>query len=239
MENQVSKVYERLTEYIQNCNRQIDNLNSGIAQRIHYIYSTDLHKIGGYNDIYDYAKSLDISRKKTNYYLNVIERFYDYDIDKLYTHDFVYGLYRKHDNVRKYTYSQLKACLGLTDKEINDLDISENISVREIEKRKKELKVSSNSLPFSDCSGVPPDQSENEQPIFESYNDKIKNLNPFELGFIPEPSEYLYIFDGDNTMIKGLKNKRNINTALKHLRTEIEHNIDDSVCYAVVKIKRG
>lgn len=227
-----------MINYITNASDRISNFSLDIAKHIHYVYSIDLFK-PDYKDIYDFGNSLDLSRKTINFYLNVVERFCDYDI-KIFDYNIYKAEYYKlHNNVKGFSFSQLKALLGLSDDEIVLLEIDHNNTCKEIEKKKKELKAKINSLPFSDCSGVPPDQSEKNDKIFTSLNDTVKQINPFELGYIPENSEYECIFDGNNSMLKGYKTKRNTNTALKHIRTLIENNLDDSFCYAVVKIKRG
>lgn len=226
-----------MIQYITNASDRISNFSLGIAKHIHYVYSIDLYK-PEFKDIYDFGKYLDISRKTINSYLNVVERFCDYDIKSFDECIYKAEYYKLHNNVKNFSFSQLKAILGLSDNEIEQLEITNTLTCKEIEKRKKELKTLINSLPFSDCSGVPPDQSENNNQCFNSLNDTIKNINPFELGYIPENSEYECIFDGKNSMVKGFKAKRNINTAWKHIHQKIENNSDENICYAVVKIVR-
>lgn len=215
----------------------ISHFSLCIAKRIHYVYTIDLYK-SRFQDIYDFGNYLDLSRKTVNSYLNVIERFFDYDIKDFDSSIYKTEYYKIHNNVKNFSFSQLKSILGLSDNEIEQLEITNNLTCKEIEKRKKDLKTHINSLPFSDCSGVPPDQSENKEKTFNSLNDTLKKINPFELGYIPDNSEYVCIFDGKNSMVKGYKAKRNINTAWKHVHQEIENNTDDNICYAVVKIVR-
>lgn len=239
MENNNSVCLDTIINQITSSDRQIKLLTSGIAKRVHFAFTFDLFK-GRFADVYAFSDSLGFNKKTTNAYLNVIERFYDYDINKMLSYEYKSEYYKIKDNVKGFNFSQLKACLGLSDKEIVLLEIDNKSTVREIEKRKKELKVHLNNIPFSDCSGVPPDQSENDCMVYTSTNDCFRSIkNPFSLGYIPEQSEYLYIFDGKNSMVKGSKLKRNVITALKKLREDIENNTDDTICYAVVKIRKG
>ena len=93
--------------YIKYADKQISNISICIAKQVHFVYTCDLYK-NKFADIYDFCNSLNISRKTTNFYLNVIERFYVYNY-KLDTKRYEDRYYKVKDNFIGFNFSQLKS----------------------------------------------------------------------------------------------------------------------------------
>ena len=207
-----------------------------IACRLDYIIETNLIK-DSYADIYDYAnKELKLHRKTINFYLDVVNRYCEKKIKDSYEKS-VYGIKVPYCY---FNFSQLKACLGLTDNEIKDLGIDENTSVHEIEKIKRNYKrVSNDKTPDLEIETGDQEILPQIDSLFDSVIDNKRNINIFKDNYIPDNSEYEIVFrNNDQSMIKSRKKQFNFNIALKHLRTLLENNSEENYYYAVVKIKK-
>lgn len=206
-----------------------------IACRLDYIIETNLIK-DTYADIYDYAnKELKLHRKTINAYLDVVNRY----CEKKIKDSFEKSVYGVRVPYCYFNFSQLKACLGLTDNEIKDLGIDENISVHEIEKIKRNYKrVSNDKTPDMEIETENQEITPEDIPLFDSIIDTKRNINIFKENYIPDNSEYEIVFRSDGSMVKGRKKQENFNNTLKVLRTLLENNSEENYYYAVVKIKK-
>lgn len=213
------------------------------AQKIYYMYDNDLFRKveqKNYNDIYEFCKcEFDLNRKTVNKYLDVVHIYFTYRKSNEYTDYDTYVFDLKHAYFEGMNFSQLYACIGLSVIECGDLLITDNTSVHEIEKRKKAYKKLKDDIVVSETKDQEEKIPDNEKvKTFDSLSDTKKGINIFEKDFIPEDSEYEFIFRNEDTLIRGRKRKANVNTAIKMLRTIVENNSEEEFYYAVVKIKK-
>lgn len=102
---------------------------------LYWIYSTKTYKAMGYDSITDYALSeFDIAKSTTYNYITLAERFGHRGEDDNFLFD---GFDEKY---KSYSSSKLNLLAPLTDEEIYDLNISPEMSVRDIKKKIKRAK---------------------------------------------------------------------------------------------------
>lgn len=225
-----------LTNEILFYNDKISDNKIKIACRLDFILETNLLK-DSYQDIYDYSsKELKLKRTTINSYLDVVNRY----CEKKIAETFEKSKYKIKIPYDYFNFSQLKACLGLTDKEIIDLGIDETISVHDIEKIKRNYKRGIyDPLPFTEDQEENQEISEEDPETFNSINDIKRNINIFEENYIPDNSEYEIILRKDKkSLIRTRKKEFDFNTCMKHLKILFENNSEENFYYAVVKIKK-
>ena len=214
------------------------------AVELSFVCEYQMSEIGKrkYQDIFDYCKTeFDMSRKTVNSYLDVVNVYFDLKVNEneLY-YEIDYSL--KNEYFKNFTFSALKACIGLSSDTCSELGIRCYTPVHQIEKIKREYKKKINDVDNSEVSKTEDQkeevQSNEDDKTFDSLSDSKKGINIFENDFIPENSEFEMIFRKDNTLIRGRKRKSNFNLALKMLRTYLENNPEDDFYYGVVKIKK-
>ena len=132
---------------------------------LYWIYSTKAYKAMGHESIIDYALAeFDIAKSTTYNYITLVERFGHRDEDGNLLFD---GFDEKY---KSYSSSKLNLLAPLTDYEIYDLDITSEMSVRDI---KKKIKRARNGF---EMVYLPPDRFKKPQEK-DSLNNIIDNLN--------------------------------------------------------------
>lgn len=223
-----------------------------IAVRLHYIYEHNLC-IPYYSDIYDYAsKTFDLKKRTVYFYLACAEKCFTWLCDdeietNLNEISCIYDIYVRKPIFAGFNISQMKACLSLNPQEMMLLDIHSYDSVKVIEDKIKTYKKNFSKQTVDDIKETPvqkdPTEDQNEtdtetEKVY-SFSDKEVNENCLSNNFIPASSDYEYIFRLDNkTLVKNKKTMKNLATALKMLRVQIENNSEDLYYYAVVKIPK-
>lgn len=198
-----------------------------------------------YSDIYDFAKrELDISRKRVNELIDVIYIYYDCilkEVRKEFNEEInVFEFVVKNEYFSLFNFSLLRACKGMSVEELKKLDIDFTTSVHEARKKIIGYKSSINKNEVACKEDQMEDQAENKKnnPLYNSYHDLKNDIDIFKNNYIPDNSEYEFIFREDETLIKGSKKKYNYNTALKILRSVLENNPENDYYYGIVKIKK-
>lgn len=111
-------------------NTTITNSKLLIAKALYYIYANELYKVFGFQNIYDYgANMFDLSRGSVSSYISIASRFFDtkyiINIDTL-TNALIKEPYYL------YSFTQLNLIKGLSDSEIQALELSPTMSTRTI-----------------------------------------------------------------------------------------------------------
>lgn len=244
---------ENLTKDIKNLISEDFDTKTNIAIRLHYIYEHNLCR-PYYDDIYDYAaKIFDLKKRTVYFYIACVEKCFTWlDDNEIETNlnaiNSLLDIYLTKPIYSGFTISQMKACLSLNTQEMRLLDISCIDTVKEIEDKIKAYKKNFNRqtvddvLEQHDNEDSKKDQKEDISEIEKvySFSDKEDNKSCISNNFIPNNSDYEYIFRLDNkTLIKNKKTMKNLATALKMLRVQIENNSENIFYYAVVKIPKS
>lgn len=243
---------ERLTKDIKVLISEDFDTKKNIAIRLHYIFEHNLSS-PFYADIYDYAaKTFDLKKRTVYFYLACVEKCFTWLTDdeietNLNEIETFLDIYNAKQIYEGFSISQMKACISLNPQEMEALDITCVDTVKEIENKIKIYKTQFGKQTIDDVKEksditVPSediqDDNEETEKVY-SFSDKENNKSCITDNFIPNGSDYEYIFRLDNkTLIKNKKTMKNVATALKMLRLQIENNSEDLFYYAVVKIPR-
>lgn len=214
----------KLEKFIQESLTTIYRDSFSAAKAVHFIYWFKLYP-GSYKSYDDYfSKKFDINKKTLNFYINVIQRFFDFDKTLVFSNDICYSrFYCVKEGFKNYNFSQLKSLLGLSDDDIDNLEISPDSSCREIEAKKKNFTIERNK----------------QLGAAEKNIVKHCKLDPDQIKTIPDNSEYEFIFKRAGSLKKGSSRTYNSYTVSQMLRKYIETNDESEFYFALVKIPRS
>lgn len=215
----------------------IDKNMEKVAFNLYWIYSNKAYRAMGFQSITDYAlNKFELGKTNTYSFISIVESFAAHSEDG--------SIADKFDNKYKgYSISKLSLLVGLTDKQIEELEINPSMSVRDIKKLLKkadreEVVASSDKkeLPektgdaSSDAQGtmiikdnavsIPesePDAEENADDVAEMADDEISGYS----------SNTVYEFsvqDDERTILKEIK------SILKENKAEHEESFFSLIC---------
>lgn len=208
--------FEKIIRDIHNLIKKHDSYSLNIAKHIAFLEHNKYYGI--YKDIYELCdKEFGYKKKTVNTFLNVIYFFFEYN-EKGYPNGV---LYFAKEGFKDFNYSQLKSMLNLdSDTIFNVLNITSELSVREIEKRRSQYlkNVFKTENALSGCSDGTADQPSNAQRFLD--NDIVMSFSNGLCDCTYNDKKY------------------NVNTSLKILRTLIEENTQDQYTYVVVRVPK-
>ena len=201
--------------------KSVEKDKMSIAQRIQRIEDEKLY-FPQFRDIYDYCdRELDIDKRRVWEMKKVVYKFCEKrEVCNQYSTKYFVNSFFK-----DYSYSKLLLMVELTKEEITSLNLSPDMTWRQLHKIIKDYKKGLLSYDLGEDLIKSSTSSEEVEEVEEKNND-FYNLEKSEM-----------IFSIDEVRISGRKPMKDINKGLNLLKEMIIHDAEYEYC--IVKVKKG